>query len=104
MGILCGILALIFALVGVFLGGFIGFGATVFFVVLAIVFAIRKKKVIGRVAVGPIVMSVLALLIGGLIMIGLLGVIKTYKDEINKYPGEYPICEAYLDDLKFGVI
>ena len=104
MGILCGILALLSALLGVFLGGIIGFGITVFFAVLAIIFAIRKKKVIERVAVGPIIMSVISLIVGGLILIGLFSVISTYKDEMKKYPGEYPVCEAYMDDLKFGVV
>ncbi len=104
MGILFGILALVFAFVGVFLGGIIGFGLTVLCAVLAIVFAIRKKKDLGRVAVGPIVMSIIAFIFGGIIMAIILGVTNVWKDDLKKYPGEYPVVEAYVDDFKFGVI
>lgn len=104
MAILFGILALACSLVGVLLFGIIGFGITVVFIALSILFVVLKKKKVGKLSVGGIIMSVLSFIISGLFTVGLYGISQTYKDEAKKYPGEYPLVEKYVDNLKYGAV
>ncbi|MCR4847029.1 MAG: hypothetical protein K5865_09845 [Eubacterium sp.] len=102
MSVLFAVLAMISGIIGTFLAGFIGLGITFVFAGLAILFAARKKKTVGKVGVGSIITSVIAICFSGLILLGIVAVGNYLRDEARKC--DAPLVEKYMGDFKFGVI
>lgn len=102
MSILFAVLAILCGFIGCLLAGLLGLGITVLFAVLAVVFAIKKRKTDGKGGIGSIVVSVIGVLFGALIAFGLMGFGASIKENAAK--AGYPELEKYGDSFKFGVI
>lgn len=102
MCILFAILALVTSIIGTILFGIAGGCVTALFAILAIVFAVKKKKSEEGGGTGSIVISIISLVLGisiTMIFIGVSGVVKEQAKKVDS-----PIVEKYADDLKFGVL
>ncbi len=102
MCILFAILALVASIIGTLLFGIVGGCATAIFAVLAIVFAVKKKKSEEGGGTGSIIISIIALVLGFSITMIFIGVSGTIKEQAKKV--DAPLVEKYADDLKFGVL
>ena len=102
MCILFAILALVASIIGTLLFGIAGGCVTAIFAVLAIVFAVKKKKSEQGGGTGSIVISIIALVLGASMTMLFIGVSGTVKEQAKKV--DAPLVEKYADDLKFGVL
>lgn len=102
MCVLFAVLALIASIVGTILFGIIGGCVTAIFGVLAIVFAIKKKKSEEGGGTGSLVLAIISMVIGlgiTMLFVGASGILKDEAGKVNA-----PLIEKYADDLKFGVV
>ena len=103
MAVLFAVLAILCGLIGCFLFGYIGLAVTVLFVALAVVFAIKKRKANqGKGGVGPIVCSVIGLLLAGLVSTGVADIGTTIRDYADK--AGVPEAKTYADGCEFGIV
>jgi MFS family permease len=102
MCILFAVLALVASIIGAFLFGIAGGCATAVFAILAIVFAVKKKKSEEGGGTGSIVISIISLVLGFCITMLFVGVSSSVKEQAKKV--DAPLVEKYADDLKFGVL
>lgn len=103
MSVLFAILALLSAIGGTFMTGYFGLIATLVFMVLTIVFAVKKRKENnGEGGIGSIVLSVVAVLIA----LGIYGLLSFTGNMIKEKaePAGVPQIAQYGDSIKKGII
>ena len=102
MSVLFAILALVCAIIGTFAVGYFAVIGVIILTVLAVVFAMKKRKEVGSGGIGSIVLSVAAVLIS-LLIYALLAFFGSTMKEDSAAAG-VPQLAKYGDSLKKGFI